>query len=334
MQAAEEAARSLLWFHQFGNSYHIILYMWQPETAAEKERRITELLSFTWHVSVRVVLGESSVCACVDSWSAFFFCRCLTAERSGASVVDPATLCASHNSWMQLILDFVWLSPLMHVHVTGPCLAFMCLFWSKRGRKKIPRLKMCCFFFAVHLYWFMPPPPFPLPPAPPQAFLHRIRQTADDQQCLSPEHVKVRQAFAPLCNHLSFSPSILPYLCLDAFDWCLCSSIPLVGHFLALSSPLPSLPSSCLYSLLSLSSSAPVSYLSLFLKHHIPFCPTDSVFQYWGHPRLAQRGAVCHWEQPAAGASPAAGAGTRLPPVCKCTCNYREMWCVIVCTNT
>lgn len=28
----------------------------------------------------------------------------------------------------------------------------------------------------------------------PQAFLHRIRQTADDQQCLSPEHVKVGRA--------------------------------------------------------------------------------------------------------------------------------------------
>lgn len=31
-----------------------------------------------------------------------------------------------------------------------------------------------------------------------QAFLHRIRQTADDQQCLSPEHVKVWLAFHSL----------------------------------------------------------------------------------------------------------------------------------------
>lgn len=30
---------------------------------------------------------------------------------------------------------------------------------------------------------------------PPQAFLHRIRQTPDDQQCLSPEHVKVWPVF-------------------------------------------------------------------------------------------------------------------------------------------
>lgn len=47
--------------------------------------------------------------------------------------------------------------------------------------------------------------------SPFQAFLHRIRQTADDQQCLSPEHVKVGLTFLKTTWIWIFFPTELMY---------------------------------------------------------------------------------------------------------------------------
>lgn len=144
-----------------------------------------------------------------------------------------------------------------------------------------------------------------------QAFLHRIRQTAEDQQCLSPEHVKVgpnlwatwdtshyRKHLQSLWNctmqhFYSLTPDFTPYL------------HPFLSPFLVLFS-----------SSILLSSSA-LSFLPLHaIVFASPLC-SDSVFKYWGHPGAAQRGAVCRGDQPSAWASSPAGSGTRVPSVCK-----------------
>lgn len=77
---------------------------------------------------------------------------------------------------------------------------------------------------------------------PLQAFLHRIRQTADDQQCLSPEQVKVGLEFvAPLKDQVSRSQCWKGFLFMyDTHQYiCLYSPhLPLtVGHFLAPPTP-------------------------------------------------------------------------------------------------
>lgn len=81
-----------------------------------------------------------------------------------------------------------------------------------------------------------------------QAFLHRIRQTADDQQCLSSEHVKVRLTFLYYwkTKPISHNKMIFCFLMLWLLGYNIYSHIsllsphlrPSVGHFLALFSAL------------------------------------------------------------------------------------------------
>ncbi len=80
---------------------------------------------------------------------------------------------------------------------------------------------------------------------------------------------------------------------------------PCVGDFLALF-PLFLPPRLLISSFLCIPS---LYIISLF---------TDSVFKYWGHPGVAQRGVVCSGGHSAARTPASACTGTRVPPVCKC----------------
>lgn len=158
--------------------------------------------------------------------------------------------------------------------------------------------KVQCLFFKPALFLF-----------PLQAFLHRIRQTADDQQCLSPEHVKVRlQPIKQTYKYLKWL--VLTLRCSDMVFIHRFAFFPHISVHVLATSLLFSLSSFHPASLSLPSSVSPSLYIiPLFI---------DSVFKYWGHPGVAQRGVVCSGGHSAARTPASACTGTRVPPVCKC----------------
>lgn len=152
--------------------------------------------------------------------------------------------------------------------------------------------------------------------SPLQAFLHRIRQTADDQQCLSTEHVKVWLAFKfykerakSLFLKWFFNFQLKEIYYNLRYVVCLLSPMSLSIYW-SLPCPFPSFQPDSLS--LPSSASPPLTYPS-----PTPSLFLDSVFKYWGHPGVAQRGAVCGGVQSAAGSPSPACTGTRVPAVCK-----------------